>query len=233
MKRPILWVVVTIFAWHAIVHAGRQEGCMVRKKISKDKLGTYHKKRSFTKTTEPFGAVKKRKSKQLLFVIQQHAASHLHFDFRLEIDGVLKSWAIPKGPSLDPSIKRLAVETEDHPMEYAKFEGIIPKGQYGGGTVMVWDIGTYENAKAEYDISMEEAYEQGRIEIILHGKKLNGSFALIHTHRPGDNGKQWIFFKQDDEYASKKRNPVNTQKKSAITGRTMTQIKEEEEGKSE
>ncbi len=233
MKQPIVWMVITIFALNTPTYVCAQEENMVRKKTTKDKLSTYHKKRNFKKTAEPEGKVKKRASKQCLFVIQEHAASHLHFDFRLEVDGVLKSWAIPKGPSLDPAIKRLAVETEDHPMEYAQFEGIIPKGQYGGGTVMVWDIGTYENVKEEHDISMEQSYEEGRIEVILHGKKLHGAFALIHTHRPNDKGRQWIFFKLDDEYASKKKNPVNTQKKSALTDRTMTQIKKEEIGRTE
>jgi DNA ligase D-like protein (predicted 3'-phosphoesterase) len=231
MKKILFFLsLLTFFA-----QGSEEEEPMVvtKKKVKKNELSAYHKKRNFKKTAEPVGTLKKKKSKQPLFVIQEHAASHLHFDFRLEIDGVLKSWAIPKGPSLDPAIKRLAVETEDHPMEYATFEGIIPKGQYGGGTVMVWDIGTYENVKEEYKMSMHEAYEQGRIEIFLQGKKLKGNFALIHTHRPGDNGRQWIFFKMDDEYASKKRNPVNTQKKSALTGRTMNQIKKEETGRTE
>lgn len=206
---------------------------MVKKKSEDNGLKLYHEKRNFKKTSEPRGKVRKRKSKTPLFVIQEHAASHLHFDFRLEIDGVLKSWAIPKGPSLNPSIKRLAVETEDHPMEYATFEGIIPQGEYGGGTVMVWDIGTYDNSKAQHKLSMIDCYNQGRIEIFLHGKKLQGNFALIHTHRQNDKGKQWIFFKIEDEYASKKRNPVKTETKSALTKRTMNQIKKEETGRNE
>ena len=231
MKKILFFILLPIFFAQGFEE--KESMVVTKQRTKKNELGTYHKKRNFKKTPEPVGVIKKKKSKQPLFVIQEHAASHLHFDFRLEVDGVLKSWAIPKGPSLDPAIKRLAIETEDQPTDYATFEGIIPKGQYGGGTVMVWDIGTYDNSKATYNLSMAECYEQGRIEIFLQGKKLKGNFALIHTHRPDDNSRQWIFFKMDDEYASKKKNPVNTQKKSALTGRTMSQIKKEETGRTE
>lgn len=191
-------------------------------------LSKYRARRSFDKTAEPRGSLRKKKTTKPLFVIQHHSARSDHYDFRLEIDGILKSWAIPKGPSLDPDIKRLAVETEDHPMEYAHFEGTIPEGEYGAGTVMVWDIGTYDNLKKEYDLSMSDCYEDGKIEVFLRGKKLEGAFALIKTRLSG-NKPQWLFFKIKDEYASKKKNPVSTQKKSALTKRTMHQITKQEQ----
>lgn len=185
---------------------------------SKKPLSQYNKKRDFKKTPEPKGVTKKSK-KNPIFVIQKHDASHLHFDFRLEIGGVLVSWAVPKGPSLDPSEKRLAVQTEDHPYEYAKFEGIIPQGEYGGGTVMVWDFGTYENIKEKDGkiLPMKDCLKIGRIEIVLHGKKLQGKFALVKTK----NG--WLLIKMRDEYESKKK-VVSTRDVSARTGRTMKQI---------
>lgn len=192
------------------------------KPAKKNSLKEYKKKRDFKKTPEPQAKKRAKKTKEPLYVIQHHEASHDHYDLRLEINGVLKSWAIPKGPSLDPAVKRLAVETEDHPMAYADFEGIIPQGQYGGGTVMVWDIGTYDNSKAEYGTTMADAYKKGRIEVEIHGKKLQGAFALIKTKLG------WLFFKQEDEFASARKNPVKSQKKSALTGRTMLQIKKQE-----
>lgn len=188
----------------------------------KNQLKKYREKRNFKETPEPKGGVKK-KSKKPIFVIQQHDASHMHYDFRLEINGVLKSWAIPKGPSLNPAIKRLAVLTEDHPMDYANFEGVIPEGNYGGGTVMVWDFGTYENIKK---ISMKEGFKKGQLEFFLDGQKLHGAFALVRTNFRGKE--QWLFIKMRDEYASAKKNPVTTQKKSALTGRTLRQIAKEE-----
>jgi len=191
----------------------------------KDVLKTYRAKRDFEKTPEPSGK-KGRKGKGNIYVMQKHAASHLHYDLRLQIGGVLVSWAVPKGPSTDPRIKRLAIQTEDHPLDYANFEGVIPEG-YGAGTVMVWDIGTYENIK---DISMQTALKEGRIEINLHGKKLQGAYALIQTTYDKAGGKkQWLFFKMKDDYADARRNPVSTQNKSALTGRTMAQIKKDKD----
>jgi bifunctional non-homologous end joining protein LigD len=187
----------------------------------KKPLQEYHTKRAFTKTPEPYG--KKKKQKGNLFVIQKHAASHLHYDFRLEIDGVLVSWAIPKGPSTNPAEKRLAVMTEDHPMDYADFEGIIPEGNYGAGTVMVWDIGTYTNIKEEYGITMEKALKEGKIEVELHGKKMKGSYALIRT-RLHDDKKNWLFFKINDD---QKVPSIKNKEKSALTERTMMQITKE------
>lgn len=189
---------------------------MVSKKNS---LKSYHKKRSFDSTPEPYGGRKKSK-KHPLFVIQKHEASHLHYDFRLEIDGVLTSWAIPKGPSTDPQEKRLAVMTEDHPLDYATFEGVIPEGNYGAGTVMVWDIGTYKNLKQE---TMEDALKEGKIEVELEGKKLQGSYALIRTHLHNDI-KNWLFFKMKGD-----RNPaIKDKEKSVLSKRTMAQITKEE-----
>ena len=181
-------------------------------------LKTYRSKRRFDETPEPYGKTKKP-SKKLLFVVQHHQASHDHYDFRIQVKKAMPSWAIPKGPSLNPADKRLAVQTEDHPLEYAYFEGIIPPGNYGAGTVMVWDIGTYEPIKLTDD----------RIELILHGKKLQGGFALIKAKHLRGDGKNWLFIKMNDEYASKKKNPVKSQTKSVLTNRTMAQIKKGKE----
>src|SRR3979411_1464465 len=148
-----------------------------RSSMSSKSLEEYKKKRVFRETPEPAGRVH-RSRKEPIFVVQKHDASHLHYDFRLEIDGVLKSWAVPKGPSMNPADKRLAVMTEDHPMEYANFEGVIPKGQYGGGTGMVWDKGTCE---FEEPPSPREQLERGEIKVTLHGEKLRGGFVLIRT----------------------------------------------------
>src|SRR5689334_11248675 len=146
-------------------------------------LTLYNKKRSFRRTPEPEGKIgKRRPQKELQFVVQEHHASHLHYDFRLELNGVLKSWAIPKGPSMDPGDKRLAVEVEDHPISYGKFEGTIPKGNYGAGTVSIWDSGWYEpdeNGGNDIQRSVEEQLEKGSLKFNLHGKKLRGSFALV------------------------------------------------------
>src|SRR5712671_2699322 len=160
-------------------------------------LSKYHQKRQFSKTPEPKGKVTQNQG-PLTFVIQKHAASQLHYDFRLELDGVLKSWAVPKGPSLDPADKRLAMHVEDHPVEYGSFEGIIPKGQYGGGTVMLWDYGTW---KPEGDARKQ--YAEGRLSFELKGKKLRGSFHLVRTRgKKDDDGKRsWLLFKGSDSQA--------------------------------
>ena len=189
----------------------------------KEPLKEYRAKRSFKRTSEPRDVIRKRKKKNPIFVIQLHDASHLHYDFRLGIDGVLVSWAIPKGPSTNPNEKHLAVMTEDHPMDYADFEGVIPEGNYGAGTVMVWDVGTYENAKEEYGVSMEKALLDGKIEIVLRGKKLQGTYALIRTKLHNDK-KNWLFFKVKEET---KVPAVKNKTKSALTGRTLAQIKKE------
>lgn len=160
-------------------------------------LVNYRKKRSFDITAEPKGkAVSKKKKKDLIFVVQKHDASHLHYDLRLEMEGTLKSWAVPKGPSLEPSVKRLAIHVEDHPIEYANFEGTIPKGMYGAGEVEIWDKGTYNLVDPNQE-PIEE-YDKGKISFIFHGNKLKGEFALVKTRQ--DN--QWLLIKKTDEYAS-------------------------------
>lgn len=151
--------------------------------------------------------------KNLEFVVQKHRASHLHYDFRLEVGGILKSWAIPKGPSLNPSDKHLAIQVEDHPFEYRTFEGTIPEGEYGAGEVIVWDAGTYSVPGAETKKAAEakviEGLEQGHLEIVLHGHKLKGAFALIRMR--GSGSKQWLFFKMKDQHASEEDVTQNIQ----------------------
>jgi bifunctional non-homologous end joining protein LigD len=162
-------------------------------------LRQYRKKRDFKKTAEPAGAaVKPRRAKALKYLIQLHDASRLHYDFRLELDGVLKSWAVTRGPSIDPADKRLAVEVEDHPIEYGKFEGIIPKGEYGGGTVILWDTGTWV---PEGD--PRAGLKKGHLEFVLKGKRLKGRFDLV---RLADKGRKithpnWLLIKRRDEHA--------------------------------
>ena len=186
-------------------------------------LTEYKRKRNFKKTPEPAGKAKRsREGRQ--FVVQKHAASRLHYDFRLELDGTLKSWAVPKGPSLDPSVKALAVQVEDHPLDYAGFEGIIPEGEYGGGTVMVWDRGTWE---PEGDEDAQAAYKKGKLKFTLHGEKLKGSWALVRMGgRAGEDGKNWLLIKHDDRYAKLPKDFVLVDKKpkSVLSKRTMEQI---------
>ncbi|MFP4457197.1 MAG: DNA polymerase ligase N-terminal domain-containing protein [Clostridia bacterium] len=166
--------------------------------MSNKKLQEYFKKRNFDKTPEPKGSFKVVNEKPI-FVIQKHDASNLHYDFRLEHDGVLLSWAVPKGPSLNPSNRRLAIMTEDHPLEYADFEGTIPEEEYGGGEVIVWDLGVYKNVteKDGTEYSMEQALENGYIMIDLEGEKLVGTFVLVKT---GDDDR-WLLIKKKDDYA--------------------------------
>jgi len=195
-------------------------------------LKEYHKKRNFDVSSEPFGKSKNKKDKDI-FVLQKHQASHLHYDFRLAVDGVLKSWAVPKGPSTDPDEKRLAIPTEDHPMEYADFEGGIPEGQYGGGTVMLWDVGMYKNTRRDDKgklIPMKEQIEKGHITFVLEGKKLKGGFSLIRFQKGMDE--KWFLKKVDDEEADARKNLTGTGNKSVLTGRTMDQIKKDS-GKNE
>ena len=185
------------------------------------KLSEYNTKRNFKKTTEPKGEVKKS-VKELHFVIQKHDASQLHYDFRLEMGGVLLSWAIPKGPSSDSSVKRLAIHVEDHPIDYIHFEGIIPKGQYGGGTVMVWDTGTFfvegNEDYRESERLLKKMYKEGNIKIEMNGKKLKGLYHLIHMK---GKDKEWLLMKGEDNYASKKEFDQH----SVLSGRTMDEIK--------
>jgi bifunctional non-homologous end joining protein LigD len=164
-------------------------------------LKEYRRKRRFSVTLEPQGkksAGQKRES-SLVFVVQKHLATRLHYDFRLEWKGVLMSWAVPKGPSTDPSVKRLAMQTEDHPIDYANFEGVIPAGEYGGGTVMVWDTGTWEPESAD----VNAALQKGDLKFTLHGKKLHGSWVLVRTRGFGSSKTtSWLLIKHRDKYAS-------------------------------
>jgi bifunctional non-homologous end joining protein LigD len=161
-----------------------------------------------------------------VFVVQKHDASHLHYDFRLEIEGVLKSWAVPKGPSMNTADKRLAVETEDHPLEYASFEGVIPEGEYGAGKVIVWDTGQYYNLKRYEDgseVPMQKTYEYGRIEIWMEGEKLQGVFALVLTRLAGRQ-KQWMLIKMRDKLAHDKGNITEERPKSVKSGKRIEQL---------
>jgi DNA ligase D-like protein (predicted 3'-phosphoesterase) len=189
----------------------------------KDSLKTYQDKRQFSKTPEPAGGGRSPSSTPT-FVIQKHAARNLHYDFRLEVEGVLKSWAVPKGPSLNPQDKRLAVPTEDHPLEYADFEGVIPAGEYGAGTVMVWDYGTYRNLteKKGEAIPMGEAVPHGHLKVWLEGKKLKGGFALTRFKKSPDEA--WLLVKADDEAADPHRDLLKEEADSALTGRSMEEI---------
>ena len=193
------------------------------------KLVEYRRKRDFSRTSEPSGNgtadPRQGRSRALRFIIQKHAASHLHYDFRLELDGVMKSWAVPKGPSVDPSVKRLAMEVEDHPIEYNTFEGTIPKGQYGGGTVMLWDRGTYEADESDGDdeATLRREYEAGKMSFTLHGERLQGSFTLIRTRR-GSDKPQWLLMKHRDAHARPGHDITAEITTSVDTGRTMDEI---------
>lgn len=182
-------------------------------------LKDYHEKRRFDETSEPKGETKKSKD-QLIFVIQRHAASRLHYDFRLEMEGVLKSWAVPKGPSLDPKDKRLAMMVEDHPYDYKDFEGNIPEGNYGAGQVEVWDSGTYEplevNSKLSDEKELLKELHAGSLKFILHGKKLKGEFALVKMKNSEDNA--WLLIKHKDEFVEDAYDAEkNTSSKSLVT----------------
>lgn len=193
--------------------------------VKKEKLAEYRRKRDFTKTSEPAGG-RARRTKALAFVVQKHAASHLHFDLRLELDGVMKSWAVPKGPSLDPSVKRLAMQVEDHPIEYNAFEGPIPKGEYGGGTVMVWDRGTYHYGGDDPDPieGLRRGYEKGDFKFVLKGKRLTGSWVLVRIRRGEPKRAQWLLIKHRDEFAQPGSDVVAENLTSVVTGRTMEEI---------
>jgi bifunctional non-homologous end joining protein LigD len=188
-------------------------------------LKEYRRKRDFDATPEPAGKEAAEQDGALRYVIQKHAASQLHFDLRLELGGVMKSWAVPKGPSLDPSVKRLAMEVEDHPIEYNDFEGTIPEGEYGGGTVMLWDVGVYRPEKApdgDDEKAVRAGYSKGDLKIVLDGARLQGSFVLVRMKRPGKP--QWLLIKHRDEHAAPGLEIVSEDDRSIATGRTMEEI---------
>jgi DNA ligase D-like protein (predicted 3'-phosphoesterase) len=186
-------------------------------------LDRYRRKRDFAYTPEP-AAGRRRKSGEPIFVIQKHAARSLHYDFRLEVDGMLKSWAVPKGPSTDPRDKRLAMPTEDHPLGYGDFEGLIPPGQYGAGAVIVWDTGPYHNLteKDGERVPLERALDAGHAVVWLDGQKVSGGYAL--TRLGGRGRERWLLVKTDDERADRRRRPVNTQPASVLSGRTVEEL---------
>ena len=191
-------------------------------------LHEYRKKRDFKVTPEPSGETRARKPKKALrYVIQKHRATQLHYDFRLEWNGVMLSWAVPKGPSIDPSVKRLAMAVEDHPIEYSDFEGIIPAGEYGGGTVMIWDTGTWVPEVPDID----EALKKGDLKFTLNGQKLKGSWVLVRTRGFGKNPTRasWLLIKHRDEYADE--TDITLEKpRSAISKRMLAGIARDEGG---
>ncbi len=189
-----------------------------------DNLTTYRTKRDFKKTPEPSGEASVKPSNRRRFVIQKHDATRLHYDLRLEMDGVFKSWAVTKGPSLDPHDKRLAVEVEDHPLDYGDFEGTIPKGQYGGGTVMLWDRGYWE---PEGSKSPEQALAKGDFKFALEGDRLHGSFVLVRMRgREGEKRNNWLLIKHHDEYSVEEDGAAVLEENdtSVASGRTMEAI---------
>jgi bifunctional non-homologous end joining protein LigD len=178
------------------------------------RLAEYNRKRRFDITPEPAGKPSKAKQQLLEFVIQKHRASRLHYDFRLQHDGVMLSWAVPKGPSLDPTVKRFAMQTEDHPIEYNQFEGVIPEGQYGGGTVMIWDRGTWQPEVSD----VEAALQKGDLKFTLQGKKLHGSWVLVRMR-----SRQWLLIKHRDRFAAA-ADITAAKARSAVSRRTLAGI---------
>lgn len=192
--------------------------------MSDDALSAYLAKRNLDVSGEPGGGAPGDRPR---FVIQRHDASSLHFDFRLEVDGVLKSWAVPKGPSTDPRDKRLATPTEDHPLDYADFEGRIPPGEYGGGTVIVWDAGPYQNITEDHGelVPMADALEAGHVKVWLLGHKVQVGYAL--TRAPlGGRDDQWLLVKIDDAGADRRRRPATTELRSVLSGRTNEDLEQ-------
>lgn len=185
-------------------------------------LNEYKKRRHFGVSPEPPGKPggEKSRNSKFIYVVQKHRATQLHYDFRLEWNGTLLSWAVPKGPSLDPSVKRLAMQVEDHPVEYAGFEGVIPEGEYGGGTVMVWDNGTWEPEVED----VEAALRKGDLKFTLHGKKLKGSWVLVRTRGFGrSSDKSWLLIKHRDQFAAT-RDMTMEEPRSVISERLLADI---------
>lgn len=188
--------------------------------MSNNPLKKYNEKRNFKKTPEPKGEMIQSKNKPI-FIIQKHAARNLHYDFRLETNGYLKSWAIPKGPSMDPKVKRLAIPTEDHPLSYANFEGVIPEGQYGAGAVILWDQGVYEILKDDPK-TLDKHLEEGHLTLRLIGEKLKGGFALIQIGNKLNP--RWLFFKLKDDTAKSDSDILIDEPDSIISGKSLDEI---------
>lgn len=197
--------------------------------MSADRLQDYRAKRDFGSTPEPDGGAPSAAEERPRFVVQKHAASTLHYDFRLEDSGVLVSWAVPKGPSMDPAQRRLAMPTEDHPMDYAGFEGVIPQGEYGGGTVIVWDRGTFQLLPPEDqpDVTFQDLYAKGRLTVSLAGEKLRGGFALIRTGKAGERAR-WLLIKMKDDEALPGSDITEDAPDSVLTGRSLSEVAAEE-----
>jgi DNA ligase D-like protein (predicted 3'-phosphoesterase) len=209
-------------------------------------LKEYERKRDFSKTREPSGKGKKgakgkARRRHPRFSIQKHSATSLHYDLRLEVDGVLASWAVPKGPSLNPADKRLAMRTEDHPLDYLEWEGVIPKGSYGAGPMIVWDRGVFQNiseTRRGEPMELSEAIEKGDVKIFVLGEKIKGAYALVRTGPPRgrvapggaplDQRERWLLIKKRDEGADARRKPTSSQPRSVLSGRTIEQLLEEE-----
>ncbi|MGW7440688.1 DNA polymerase ligase N-terminal domain-containing protein [Streptomyces sp. NPDC054849] len=195
---------------------------------ARDRLAEYHRRRDFTKTPEPEGATGGQMAERPSYVVQIHDATAMHFDFRLEVDGVLKSWAVPKGPSTDPHDKRLAMPTEDHPLEYRDFEGVIAGGEYGAGVVIVWDEGTYRNLSADRagrEIPLAQALADGHASFRLDGHKLHGGWSLTRFRKAADGEREaWLLVKRADRRASRKGAPDPRRARSVRTGHTLRQV---------
>ena len=202
---------------------------------SRRSLDEYRKKRRFDKTPEPDGGGRAKsgrgpRRRHPRFAIQKHKATSLHYDLRLEVDGVLASWAVPKGPSLDPRDKRLAMRTEDHPLQYLTWEGVIPKGEYGAGPMIVWDRGVFQNiseTRSGQPMELAKAIEEGDVKFFALGEKIKGAYALVRTSPPGDR-EQWLLIKKRDEGADARRRPTSAQPESVLSGRTIEQLLKEE-----
>ena len=198
-------------------------------------LAEYERKRDFAKTKEPRVRSKakgkgKARRRHPRFSIQKHSATSLHYDLRLEVDGVLASWAVPKGPSLDPREKRLAMRTEDHPLEYLEWEGVIPTGEYGAGPMIVWDRGVFQNiseTRSGQPLELREAIEKGDVKMFMLGEKIKGAYALVRTG-PAGQRERWLLIKKRDEGADARRRPTSSQPESVLSGRTIEQVLREE-----
>jgi DNA ligase D-like protein (predicted 3'-phosphoesterase) len=190
-------------------------------------LDAYRRKRDLRRSSEPSGG-RRRQGGRPTFVVQKHGARSLHYDFRLEADGVLKSWSVPKGPSADPAVKRLAVPTEDHPLDYENFEGVIPRGEYGAGPVIVWDAGNYENTTKDssgHAVPVADAIERGHVSFDLHGKKLRGGYSLTRIRSGRESA--WLLVKKADKFAKPGSDPEREEPESVKSGKDIGQVAEE------